>query len=49
MKLFSGKLVVIVQSAKEDGEIKLLAKGSGLKSARIVLQSQKIIKANALK
>lgn len=41
MKLFSGKLVVIVQSSKENGEIKLFVEGSGLKDAEIVLLSQK--------
>ncbi|MFK7748836.1 MAG: DUF4982 domain-containing protein [Kordia sp.] len=41
MKLFSGKLVVTVQSGKEEGEIKLYVEGSGLKDAEIVLQSQK--------
>ncbi|WP_103069202.1 glycoside hydrolase family 2 TIM barrel-domain containing protein [Aquimarina sediminis] len=41
MKLFSGKLVVTVQSSKEDGEIKFLVEGSGLKDAEIVLQSKK--------
>lgn len=41
MKLFSGKLVVTVQSSKKEGKIKLSVKGSGLKDAEIALQSQK--------
>ena len=41
MKLFSGKLVVTIQSSKKEGKIKLSVKGSGLKDAEIVLQSQK--------
>ncbi|MCX2680531.1 DUF4982 domain-containing protein [Galbibacter sp. EGI 63066] len=39
MKLFSGKLVVIVQSSSEAGKIELSVKGKGLKSAEIVLKS----------
>jgi beta-galactosidase len=39
MKLFSGKLVVLVQSATETGEIELSVTGKGLKSARLSLQS----------
>lgn len=41
MKLFSGKLVVTVQSSKETGDIKLLVEGVGLKSSEIVLHSKK--------
>lgn len=41
MKLFSGKLVVTVQSSKEAGDIKLLVEGAKLKSSEIVLHSQK--------
>lgn len=41
MKLFSGKLVVTVQSSKSEGNIKLLVEGSGLKDAEIVLHSPK--------
>lgn len=41
MKLFSGKLVVTVQSSKEAGDIKLLVEGDGLKSSEIVLHSKK--------
>ena len=37
MKLFSGKLVVIVQSLKEAGTIELLVKGKGLKSGKLNL------------
>ena len=40
MKLFSGKLVVTVQSSKEAGDIKLQVKGSKLKSSEIVLYSR---------
>ena len=39
MKLFSGKLVVTVQSSKKAGKIKLLVKGDGLKNAEIDLFS----------
>ncbi len=39
MKLFSGKLVVLVQSSTETGEIELSVTGKGLKSARLSLQS----------
>ena len=41
MKLFSGKLVVTVQSAKESGIIKLVVKGKGLKEAEIELESKR--------
>ncbi|MGJ5642012.1 glycoside hydrolase family 2 TIM barrel-domain containing protein [Formosa sp. S-31] len=41
MKLFSGKLVVLVQSTKTVGEIALEVKGKGLKSAVLKLQSEK--------
>ena len=41
MKLFSGKLMVTVESSKEEGDIKLLVEGSGLKNAEVVLYSQK--------
>lgn len=40
MKLFSGKLVVTVQSSKEAGDIQLVVKGAGLKPSEIVLKSQ---------
>ncbi|MDU8885109.1 DUF4982 domain-containing protein [Yeosuana sp. MJ-SS3] len=39
MKLFSGKLVVTVQSLKEAGDIELIVKGKGLKTAKITLNS----------
>ena len=39
MKLFSGKLVVLVQSATDPGEIELSVTGKGLKSAKLSLQS----------
>ncbi|WOO40616.1 DUF4982 domain-containing protein [Rubellicoccus peritrichatus] len=39
MKLFSGKLVVIVQSTNESGEIKLSVSGNGLKAESIQLVS----------
>ncbi|WP_231559999.1 DUF4982 domain-containing protein [Flavobacterium gilvum] len=40
MKLFSGKLVVLVQSTTEAGAIELSVTGKGLKSAKIALQSK---------
>ncbi len=39
MKLFSGKLVALVQSTSEGGKIELKVKGKGLKTATIALQS----------
>lgn len=39
MKLFSGKLVVLVQSTKETGDITLKVKGKGLKSGSIKITS----------
>ena len=39
MKLFSGKLVVLVQSTKETGDITLKVKGKGLKSGSIQITS----------
>lgn len=42
MKLFSGKLVVLVQSTQQDGKIKLTVKSDGLKSAKTVLQSHSL-------
>lgn len=39
MKTFSGKLVVLVQSAERSGEIKLEIEGKGLKKASLSLQS----------
>jgi beta-galactosidase len=39
MKLFSGKLVVIVQSTQEAGDIELSVSGSGLKSGKLKLIS----------
>jgi len=41
MKLFSGKLVVLVQSTLEAGEITLLVSGKGFKNGKIVLNSNK--------
>jgi len=40
MKLFSGKLVVLVQSTEEAGKMELTVKGKGLKSGNIVLNSK---------
>ena len=37
MKLFSGQLVVLVQSANKTGAIELTVKGKGLKSAKVLL------------
>lgn len=39
MKLFSGKLVVLVQSTSESGEIELKVTGKGLKTGKIPLKS----------
>ena len=39
MKLFSGKLVVLVQSTENAGEIKLTVTGTGLKKGEIVINS----------
>lgn len=39
MKLFSGKLVVLVQSGSEAGEIELTVSGKGLKTAEIALNT----------
>ena len=41
MKLFSGKLVVLVQSTKETGDITLKVKGKGLKSGSIQITSNR--------
>jgi beta-galactosidase len=41
MKLFSGKLVVLVQSTTEAGKIELTVTGKGLKSGKIELNSKK--------
>ena len=40
MKLFSGKLVVIVQSLKEAGNIELVVSGKGLKKGKIKINSK---------
>ena len=42
MKLFSGKLVVLVQSSKTAGKIKLEVNGTGLKSSTLSLESTKL-------
>jgi len=39
MQLFSGKLVVLVQSSKAEGKINLTVTGTGLKKAELALQS----------
>lgn len=39
MKLFSGKLVVVVQSTKETGDIELTVTGDGLKEAKVKLKA----------
>jgi len=41
MKLFSGKLVVLVTSTKTAGDIKLEVNGAGLKSGNLNLESKK--------
>jgi len=40
MKLFSGKLVVLVQANKQPGEIELKVTGKGLKSATVKIKTQ---------
>jgi len=40
MKLFSGKLVVLVQSTDKAGTIKLSVEGKGLKEANLVIESK---------
>lgn len=40
MKLFNGKLVVLVQSASTAGDIKLSVTGKGLKTGNIILKSK---------
>lgn len=42
MKLFSGKLIVLVQSSKTAGKIKLEVNGTGLKSSTLSLESTKL-------
>lgn len=39
MKLFNGKLVVLVQSTHEAGTLELTVKGNGLKAAKLALKS----------
>jgi beta-galactosidase len=41
MKLFSGKLVVLVKSTTTVGDIKLEVNGAGLKSGKLTLESKK--------
>jgi beta-galactosidase len=40
MKLFSGKLVVLVQSTEQAGDITLQVKGKGLKTGKITIKSK---------
>jgi beta-galactosidase len=40
MKTFSGKLVVLVQSAKQAGDIELIVSGGNLKQAKVVLKAE---------
>ncbi|MEH0152678.1 glycoside hydrolase family 2 TIM barrel-domain containing protein [Limibacter armeniacum] len=40
MKLFSGKLVVLVQSTEQTGNITLQVKGKGLKSGNVTIKSE---------
>jgi beta-galactosidase len=42
MKLFSGKLVVLLQSTNQEGNITLHVKGNGLKSATLNLEAKKL-------
>jgi len=39
MRLFSGKLVVLVQATLEPGEIELKVTGKGLKKGKIIIES----------
>jgi beta-galactosidase len=41
MKTFSGRLVVLVESTKEAGDIELSVSGKGLKEGKVLLQSKK--------
>lgn len=41
MKLFSGKLVVLVEAGNEEGNIELTVKGKGLKTGKIQLKTKK--------
>ena len=41
MKLFSGKLVVLVQSSEDPGDIELTVSGKGLKKAKTIIKSVK--------
>jgi len=41
MKTFSGKLVVTIQSSTTQGNIELTVSGAGLKTEKIIIQSQK--------
>ncbi|MCU0404360.1 MAG: beta-galactosidase, partial [Chitinophagaceae bacterium] len=40
MKTFSGKLVVLVQSAKQAGDIELTVSGGNLKQGKVVLKAE---------
>jgi len=40
MKLFNGKLVVVVQSSEDSGEINLKVKGEGLEDASLVIRTE---------
>ncbi|WP_159516942.1 hypothetical protein [Sunxiuqinia indica] len=40
MRLFSGKLVVLVQSTEQTGDITLLVTGKGLKSGKVTIESK---------
>uniref|UniRef100_UPI001A973AE6 DUF4982 domain-containing protein n=1 Tax=Sabulibacter ruber TaxID=2811901 RepID=UPI001A973AE6 len=41
MKLFSGKLVVLVQATEEAGDLELTVKGKGLQAAKVGLKATK--------
>jgi beta-galactosidase len=41
MKLFNGKLVVLVQSTKEAGDVELSVHGRGLKTGKVLIQTKK--------
>ena len=42
MKLFSGKLVVLVQATNQEGKIELTVQGKGLKSGSVKINSEKL-------
>jgi beta-galactosidase len=41
MKLFNGKLVILVKSTEKAGDIKVNVSGKGLKTANLMLKAKK--------